>query len=57
MDVCDNRDRSWINRFKTRGLDGLEEGVDTGQPLTYLAEQHSAFITAALTRPTGARHS
>ena len=42
----------WINRFNARGLDGLEEDVRTGRPPTYSAEQRSAVITAALTRPT-----
>jgi hypothetical protein len=27
MSLCGNRVRYWINRFNTRGLDGLEEGV------------------------------
>ena len=50
MDLCGVR--SWINRFNARGLDGLEEDVRTGRPPTYSAEQRSAVITAALTRPT-----
>ena len=52
MDLCGNTVRSWINRFNARGLDGLEEDVRTGRPPTYSAEQRSAVITAALTRPT-----
>ena len=51
MDLCGNTVRSWINRFNARGLDGLEEDVRTGRPPTYSAEQRSAVITAALTRP------
>ena len=51
MDLCGNSVRSWINRFNARGLDGLEEDVRTGRPPTYSAEQRSAVITAALTRP------
>ena len=50
MDLCGVR--HWINRFNARGLDGLEEDVRTGRPPTYSAEQRSAVITAALTRPT-----
>ncbi|HZI77105.1 MAG TPA: helix-turn-helix domain-containing protein [Gemmatimonadales bacterium] len=52
MDLCGNTVRYWINRFNARGLDGLEEDVRTGRPPTYSAEQRSAVITAALTRPT-----
>jgi transposase len=52
MDLCGNTVRHWINRFNARGLDGLEEDVRTGRPPTYSAEQRSAVITAALTRPT-----
>src|SRR5919107_369704 len=50
LDLCGVR--SWINRFNARGLDGLEEDVRTGRLPTYSAEQRSAVITAALTRPT-----
>jgi transposase len=52
MDLCGNTVRHWINRFNARGLDGLEEDVRTGRPPTYSAEQRSAVITAALTRPS-----
>jgi transposase len=52
MDLCGNTVRYWINRFTERGLDALEEDVRTGRPPTYSAEQRSAVITAALTRPT-----
>jgi transposase len=51
MDLCGNTVRSWLNRFTARGLRGLEEDVRTGRPPTYTAEQRSAVITAALTRP------
>src|SRR3954469_21223071 len=50
-DLCANTVRHWLNRFNARGLDGLEEDVRTGRPPTYSAEQRSAVITAALTRP------
>src|SRR3954452_5774825 len=52
MDLCGNAVRHWLNRFKARGLKELEEDVRTSQPPTYTAEQRSAVITAALTRPT-----
>jgi transposase len=52
MDLCANTVRHWLNRFNARGLKGLEEDVRTGRPPTYTAEQRSAVITAALTRPT-----
>jgi transposase len=51
MDLCGNTVRHWLNRFNARGLKGLEEDVRTGRPPTYSAEQRSAVITAALTRP------
>ena len=51
MDLCGNTVRYWINRFNASGLKGLEEDVRTGRPPTYTAEQRSAVITAALTRP------
>src|SRR5919107_792801 len=52
MDLCGNTVRHWLNRFNACGLDGLKEDVRTGRPPTYSAEQRSAVITAALTRPT-----
>jgi transposase len=52
MDLCGNTVRYWLNRFNARGLDGLHEDVRTGRPPTYSAEQRSAVITAALTRPS-----
>ncbi len=52
MDLCGNTVRHWLNRFNARGLKGLEEDVRTGRPPTYSAEQRSAVITAALTRPS-----
>src|SRR5690242_971013 len=51
MDLCGNTVRHWLNRFNARGLDGLQEDVRSGRPPTYSAEQRSAIITAALTRP------
>ncbi|TWA84527.1 transposase [Azospirillum brasilense] len=52
MDLCGNTVRYWLNRFNARGLDGLKEDVRTGRPPTYSAEQRSAVIAAALTRPS-----
>jgi transposase len=52
MDLCGNTVRHWLNRFNARGLAGLHEDVRTGRPPTYSAEQRSAVITAALTRPS-----
>ena len=43
--------RHWLKRFNARGLQGLEEDVRTGRPPTYSAEQRSAVIDTALTRP------
>ena len=43
--------RHWLKRFNACGLPGLEEDVRSGRPPTYSAEQRSAVINAALTRP------
>src|SRR5512143_2484148 len=43
--------RLWLKRFNAHGLAGLEESERSGRPPTYLAEQVSAVIEAALTRP------
>jgi transposase len=43
--------RHWLKRFNARGLQGLDEDVRTGRPPTYSAEQRSAVINTALTRP------
>jgi transposase len=51
MDLCGATVRHWLKRFNARGLQGLEEDVRSGRPPTYSAEQRSAVITAALTRP------
>ena len=52
MDLCGNTVRHWLNRFNARGWDGLKEDARSGRPPTYSAEQRSAVITAALTRPS-----
>ena len=51
MDLCGATVRHWLKRFNARGLQGLEEDVRSGRPPTYSAEQRSAVINAALTRP------
>jgi transposase len=51
MGLCGATVRHWLKRFNVRGLDGLEEDVRTGRPPTYSAEQRSAVIDTALTRP------
>ena len=51
MDLCGATVRHWLKRFNARGLQGLEEDVRSGRPPTYSAEQRSAVLTAALTRP------
>ena len=51
MDLCGATVRHWLKRFNARGWQGLEEDVRSGRPPTYSAEQRSAVITAALTRP------
>jgi len=51
MSLCGKTVRFWLNRFNERGLDGLEEDVRSGRPSTYSAEERSAVIRTALTRP------
>src|SRR3982751_2433666 len=51
MELCGATVRHWLKSFNARGLPGLEEGVRSGRPPTYSAEQRSAVIDAALTRP------
>jgi transposase len=51
MGLCGATVRHWLKRFNARGLEGLEEDVRSGRPPTYSAEQRSAVINAALTRP------
>ena len=51
MGLCGATVRHRLKRFNARGLDGLEEDVRTGRPPTYSAEQRSAVIDTALTRP------
>ena len=52
MGLCGATVRHWLQRFNARGLPGLEEDVRSGRPPTYSAEQRSAVINTALTRPT-----
>ena len=51
MGLCGATVRHWLKRFNARGLEGLEEDVRTGRPPTYSAEERSAVIDTALTRP------
>ena len=51
MDLCGATVRHWLKRFNARGLEGLEEDVRTGRPPTYSAEERSAVISTAPTRP------
>ena len=51
MGLCGATVRHWLKRFDARGLEGLEEDVRSGRPPTYSAEQRSAVINAALSRP------
>src|SRR4029453_15659906 len=51
MELCGATVRHWLKRFNTRGLEGLEEDVRSGRPPTYSAEQRSAGINAAWSRP------
>ena len=51
MALCGATVRHWLKRFNARGLKGLAEDVRSGRPPTYSAEQRSAVISTALTRP------
>jgi transposase len=51
MGLCGATIRFWLKRFNARGLPGLEEDMRSGRPPTYSAEERSAVITAALSRP------
>jgi transposase len=49
--LCGATVRFWLKRFNERGLSGLEEEMRSGRPPTYTAEERSAVIAAALSRP------
>jgi transposase len=51
MALCGKTVRFWLKRFNERGFKGLEEDVRTGRPPTSSAEERSAVIRTALTRP------
>jgi transposase len=51
MGLCGATVRFWLKRFNLHGLQGLEEDMRSGRPPTYSAEERSAVITAALSRP------
>jgi transposase len=51
MELCGKTVRFWLKRFNERGFDGLEEDVRSGRPPTYSADERSAVIRTALTRP------
>jgi transposase len=52
MGLCGATVRFWLRRFNERGLPaGLEEEMRSGRPPTYTAEERSAVIAAALSRP------
>jgi transposase len=51
MGLCGATVRFWLRRFNEHGLPGLEEDMRSGRPPTYTAEERSAVITAALSRP------
>lgn len=49
--LCGATVRFWLKRFNGRGLPGLEEDMRPGRPPTCTAEERSAVIKAALSRP------
>jgi transposase len=51
LGLCSATVRFWLKRFNERGLPGLKEDMRSGRPPTYTAEERSAVIAAALSRP------
>src|SRR4051794_6314551 len=51
MGLCGATVRFWLKRFNERGLSGLEEDMRSGRLATYTAEERSAVIATALSRP------
>jgi transposase len=51
LGLCGATVRFWLKRFNERGLPGLKEDTRSGRPPTYTAEERSAVIAAALSRP------
>ena len=51
LGLCGATVRFWLKRFNGRGLCGLEEDIRSGRPPVYSAEERSAVIAAALSRP------
>jgi transposase len=51
LDLCGATVRFWRKRFNARGLVGLEEDKRSRRPPTYTADERSAVVTAALSRP------
>jgi transposase len=51
LGLCGATVRFWLKRCNERGLRGLEEDMRSGRPPIYSAEERSAVIAAALSRP------
>lgn len=51
MELCGHTVRFWLKRFNERGLQGLEEDLRSGRPVTYSPQERSTVIRLALTRP------
>ena len=51
MELCGATVRFWLKRFNERGLRGLAADMRSGRPPVYSAEERSAVIAAALSRP------
>lgn len=51
MGLCGATVRFWLKRFNERGWGGLAEDRRSGRPPTDTAEERSAVIAAALSRP------
>jgi transposase len=51
LGLCGATVRFWLKRFHERGRPGLAETMRSGRPPVYSAEERSAVIAAALSRP------
>jgi transposase len=49
--VCEPTVRTWIKRFNTLGLAGLDDCPRSGRPATYTADEVAEVIALALTDP------
>src|SRR6516165_9094516 len=51
LELTETTVRTWLKRFNTAGLTGLQDRPRSGRPVTYQPEQVSEVIATALTNP------